>query len=1093
MRKHMMLIFIAAVIVIGLLWTPVSVSALENNKKLQAVEIDGYNLDVELLYEDGLEGNVEGDCVSDGSISVEHIDRIKDAPVQTVVMDAVSDIRAPQYMYAFSVQYGEKTETVEEGVQENQSVEVDELGNINEAQEMRAHINLTLSEECEQFVEEIEDSKLWLFEIKDGKVREVEYSLDTVVKDTAVCNEDNYTEGTELGNEYTLSFESAVCDTCYVILIDAPSVECEEIEIPKSMLITPVNEEGSEYIEGEDEGEPQYIIEEIDGFVPGIENTYNPEQTQNDDSEGIEASAVSLSKYTNPDISSVPLKNQNPYGNCWAFTATALAETSYLKEKGTYRDMSEAGVVYSTCNSSADPLGNSTKDVTKAKSEYYNAGGSPITAAYTMATWQGLLAESSIPYSEKLSSTLAGVNPSITRNDVAHLEDYYLIDATNKSAVKEMIVENGSVGILYYDGDSYYNSSNNSYYCTKGGSVNHAITIVGWDDDFARSNFVSSPSGKGAWLVKNSWTSSASLKNSHYGYFWLSYYDKSIYGTAVSLHVNSADNYDYNYQYDGALGNGYLSGASDTLKIANIYKASGKNATEYVSAVGFFSSTSNTSYTVDVYTGVSGNTNPTNGTYASYATVSGKTTYSGYYTIELPKAVAVKADEKFAVVVTFTNANERPRVPLENSSAGSAYSSTAYKEEGQSFYLLGSSWKDIAKQNISSTCGNIRLKAYTKTSQSSSVDIVNVTFDTAGGYCGEEVRQIEKGAKIGELPSCTKKGATFIGWYDAKNGGNKVTSDYVCNSNVTFYARYEGNVLVVKFVDPYSCYTWFNIYLKHGSGYFKDASCTQPISAIDVSEQVSFGKKYGLRFEGYFAEYSGVGKRYIDGAGNILAGKEAFDENVSMYGYWVQNSNSEKEYDDAKADEKFYEEDIYEDAVDDEYEKTPTPTPAKVNYTIVFDKNGGTGSMKNLSVKAGKTVKLSANKFKKTGYTFVGWNTKKNGKGKSFKNKEKVSNLTSKKNAKVKLYAQWKANTYTVKFNAGGGKGKMSNVTVSYGKKKALPKNQFTKKGYKFAGWATSKKDAKNGKVKYKNKAKIKNLTTKNKKKVTLYAVWKKK
>lgn len=63
---------------------------------------------------------------------------------------------------------------------------------------------------------------------------------------------------------------------------------------------------------------------------------------------------------------------------------------------------------------------------------------------------------------------------------------------------------------------------------------------------------------------------------------------------------------------------------------------------------------------------------------------------------------------------------------------------------------------------------------------------------------------------------------------------------------------------------------------------------------------------------------------------------------------------------------------------------------------------------------------------------------------------------------------------------------------VKYGKKKALTKVKFTKKGYKFTGWATSKKNAAKGKVKYKNGAKVKNLTSKKGKTVTLYAVWKK-
>ena len=80
-------------------------------------------------------------------------------------------------------------------------------------------------------------------------------------------------------------------------------------------------------------------------------------------------------------------------------------------------------------------------------------------------------------------------------------------------------------------------------------------------------------------------------------------------------------------------------------------------------------------------------------------------------------------------------------------------------------------------------------------------------------------------------------------------------------------------------------------------------------------------------------------------------------------------------------------------------------------YSIVFDKNGGKGTMQTLSnCKYGKSYKLTANKFSRKGYTFVGWNTKPNGKGKTYKDKASVKNLTAKKNGTVKLYAIWKKN-----------------------------------------------------------------------------------
>lgn len=86
--------------------------------------------------------------------------------------------------------------------------------------------------------------------------------------------------------------------------------------------------------------------------------------------------------------------------------------------------------------------------------------------------------------------------------------------------------------------------------------------------------------------------------------------------------------------------------------------------------------------------------------------------------------------------------------------------------------------------------------------------------------------------------------------------------------------------------------------------------------------------------------------------------------------------------------------------------------------------------------------------------------------------------------------------TYKIAFKARGGKGTMKTITVEYGDKVKLPKNLFERKDFKFVGWSVGKSNVVNmehfqiGKVKYKNKAEVKNLA-KPGKTVTLYACWK--
>lgn len=136
-------------------------------------------------------------------------------------------------------------------------------------------------------------------------------------------------------------------------------------------------------------------------------------------------------------------------------------------------------------------------------------------------------------------------------------------------------------------------------------------------------------------------------------------------------------------------------------------------------------------------------------------------------------------------------------------------------------------------------------------------------------------------------------------------------------------------------------------------------------------------------------------------------------------------------------------------------------------YKIVFDENGATsGSMNDQSMTYDTAKKLNENKYKRTGYTFTGWNTKQNGSGDSYDNKQKVKNLTDKKDGTVTLYAQWVKNTATIQYHANGGGAKpdytlSSNLVYKDGSKVTKSVNYttetlnlhnvgtlFTRKGY---------------------------------------------
>ena len=111
------------------------------------------------------------------------------------------------------------------------------------------------------------------------------------------------------------------------------------------------------------------------------------------------------------------------------------------------------------------------------------------------------------------------------------IQSYYKINTTNKTDVKQAVTDYGAVSISYFTDSSYstskyFNSATAGYYCYDNTGHNHAVTIVGWDDNYSADNFVNKPEGDGAWIVRNSWGDYFGQG----GYFYLSYYDVSISG-----------------------------------------------------------------------------------------------------------------------------------------------------------------------------------------------------------------------------------------------------------------------------------------------------------------------------------------------------------------------------------------------------------------------------------------------------------------------------------------------------------------------------------------------------------------------------------
>lgn len=349
-------------------------------------------------------------------------------------------------------------------------------------------------------------------------------------------------------------------------------------------------------------------------------------------------------------------------------------------------------------------------------------------------------------------------------------------------------------------------------------------------------------------------------------------------------------------------------------------------------------------------------------------------------------------------------------------------------------YIIG--WEPVyAKTYYYRVFYNIGVTYVSTGGSNNSGSVYTVSFNANGGSVSPSSKTVSKGSSVGALPTPTRSGYTFDGWYTSASGGTKISSTTAINGDVTYYAHWAA-ISSKPDLSPYTPGGWASsMVLSNISGVqsttktsFGDNDNIYLSWAITVSRESVSSTFYVT----LYVDDVAIKKWAVD---SLDLGKYISLKNYNMGKLTVGNHSIRLEVDSG--------ENIGESSENNNViSRTITINPPVI-YSVNFDANGGFASCNELLVKRGSEVgELPTATME--GWIFDGWYTAKSGGVKISSSTVITGNVT--------YFARWCCKVF---FNANGGTVPIDSMMLVKGDKLGtLP--IAARNGYTFKGWYTS-------------------------------------